>query len=127
MSECRCIVRHANTPKERENARKRIRELKAIGDTNGVIIYEASLDNSNCPARRSQEEGRAHRLCIFIDVTAPDLKEAYRRVYRNMAKLDNPGFSWESTDEAYCVDTGDPYSAELLQQYRMEVFKEEQE
>jgi hypothetical protein len=67
-----------------------------------------------------------HRIIVAIDVEAPSLKEAYRRVYQEMAKLDSEDFQWESTDEWY-DDEGDLVHPDKVQEIRMAVFAEEHE
>ncbi len=64
------------------------------------------------------------RLIIMLDVDEPNLKEAYRKVYRTMNATSSEDFQWESTDEAFNSD-GDTYEPDYIQQCRMEVFKEE--
>lgn len=65
-----------------------------------------------------------HRIVICLDVHAPSTKEAYRKVYREMKRVDCADFQWESTDEWY-----DPEATPLepgdVQELRMAVFAEE--
>jgi len=65
-----------------------------------------------------------YRLVVCLDVDAKDLKEAYRKVYLEMKKVDAVDFQWESSDEWFEPggDLGDP---DKLQGARMAVFDEE--
>ena len=52
---CHCIVKHANTQKEREEIEKRIAYCETINDEDGIKIMRLQLDNSECPARPTEE------------------------------------------------------------------------
>ncbi len=69
---------------------------------------------------------KMERMTIVIDVEAPSLTEAYRKIYQNMKTLDCSEFSWESTDEAYGI-YGNEYDPDYVQQCRMDVFAGENE
>ena len=67
-----------------------------------------------------------HRFIIAIDVDdAPDLKAAYRKLYKKMRLVDSADFSWESTDEVYDGYTGDEFMESEVTRARMAVFEEE--
>jgi len=48
---CHCLVKHANTPEEREVVRNRLDYCVSIDDADGVRMSQQQLDNENCPAK----------------------------------------------------------------------------
>lgn len=65
-----------------------------------------------------------YRIIIALDVEAPSAKEAYRRVFLEMKKLDRDDFQWESTDEWYDPE-GEQLDEDEVSAARMTVFAEE--
>jgi hypothetical protein len=51
---CRCFVRHAITPEEREQAWENLQYCRRIGDSNGMILYLAQLQ----PCPQEKDNGR---------------------------------------------------------------------
>lgn len=63
--ECHCIIRHANTPAERNYVTKCLERARSQGDNPGIKIYLAMLDNRDCPANIKQ--GRKALRLVMTD------------------------------------------------------------
>lgn len=70
----------------------------------------------------SKESSR--RIVVCLDIESTSLKDAYRKVRRILGKAEreNPGFSWESSDEWF--DDGEPVIPDVIAEVRMEVLKD---
>ncbi len=51
VAQCFCLVFHANTEQEREQAKEALESARRVSDTLGIIVAIARLNNSQCPAR----------------------------------------------------------------------------
>lgn len=56
MAECHCIIRHAITPEEREEAKKALDSAREVGDSLGTMIALNAL--TPCPAQKGQKNDR---------------------------------------------------------------------
>ncbi|HXL92227.1 MAG TPA: hypothetical protein VN969_25070 [Streptosporangiaceae bacterium] len=56
MSECRCLIRHAITAGQHQQAREALDAARAAGDGLGIMLAVARL-TGYCPARWQEREG----------------------------------------------------------------------
>jgi len=57
---------------------------------------------------------------IKMTIAAPNIKEAYRKLYQEMKKIDRKNFGWESLD-TWFNEGGDPISGRKIDDIIMEV------
>lgn len=57
MAECNCIIKHANSKKERKQANSNLDYYRRVGDNFGVMLAVASLAG-DCPARKANHGKR---------------------------------------------------------------------
>lgn len=53
---CHCLIKHANTPEERRAVIDALDHARRIGDSMGITVALAQLDNSSCPANSAQQK-----------------------------------------------------------------------
>lgn len=62
-------------------------------------------------------EKKTFSICIFVEVDAETLTEAYGKVYESMQSID-PAVSWESSDTNWFDNNGDSYTGEEISKAR---------
>ena len=68
----------------------------------------------------------SYRFVICVDLDAPDVDAAYKRLYKTMGEVERRSagdVQWESTDENYCE--GEEISPDAMQKSRMATLSKE--
>lgn len=62
MNRCHCLIRHAQTPKEREWAKRNLESARANLDPIGIMVYLAAL--TKCP--NDNTKPNPEKICSLI-------------------------------------------------------------